>query len=141
MIYSIGQRTSNVTSGQPAQTILTAASRSVALLEYGIFMAAATASVFALGRPAANGVTPGTQALFQAEDPNAQASVTNGVLTWTTAPTSPTVAMRRWASPATVGTGVIWTFPRGLRIGTSSNLVAQNLATNGVTDQHAVIDE
>lgn len=141
MIYSIAQRTSNATSANAAHTILTGSGQRIALLEAGVFMGAATASTYALGRPAANGVTPGTQNLFQAEDPNGVASVTNGVLTWTTSPTSPTVALRRWASPATIGTGVIWTFPRGLVVAVSSNLVLQNLATNGVVDSYFVIDE
>jgi hypothetical protein len=141
MIYSIAQRTSNVTSGAASHTILTAASSRIALLEAGVFMGAATASQYGLGRPAADGVTAGTKSLFQAEDVAAPASVTNGVLTWTTSPTSPAVLFRRWSSPATIGTGVIWTFPRGLVVAASTNLALQNLATNGVVDSYFVIDE
>jgi hypothetical protein len=141
MIYSISQRTSNVTSGAAAHTINVAAGSRIALLEAGVFMAAATASTYALGRPAAAGVTPGTQSLFQAEDVAAPASLTNGTLTWTTSPTSPTIAQRRWSSPATIGTGVIWTFPRGLTVAASANFVLQNLAANGVVDSYFVIDE
>lgn len=141
MIYSIAQRTSSGVSGVAAHTIVTAAGARIALLEAGVFMGAATASTFSLGKPAANGVTASASTLFQAEDPNAVASVTNSVLAWTTSPTSPTLPHRRIALPATIGTGVIWTFPRGIIVPISANYVLQNLATNGVADSYFVSDE
>lgn len=140
MIYSIAQRSAAGTTAVAAQTILTGANR-IALLEAGVFLGAATASTFGLGKPAANGITATAQALFQAEDPNAIASVTNGVTTWTTSPTNPTIAHRRISLPATIGTGVIWTFPRGVLVPINANYVLQNLATNGVADSYFAIDE
>ena len=140
-IYAIGRRTTNVTSGQSAHTIYTASTDRAALLEAGIFMGAATASSYSLGRPAAAGVTPTSPVLLLAEDPANPAATVNSALAWGTSPTNPTADLRRWASPATIGTGVIFTFPRGLMIAISSNFVLQNLATNCVVDSYFVVDE
>jgi hypothetical protein len=140
-LYSIARRTTNVTSGQSAHTIYTAASDRGAILEAGVFMAAATASTYSLGRPAAAGVTPTSPVLLLAEDPGNPAATINSALAWGTSPTSPTNDLRRVALPATIGTGVIWTFPRGMIIAISSNFVLQNLATNGVVDSYFVCDE
>ena len=140
-LYSIARRTTNVTSGQSAHSLITAATDRAALLEAGIFMAAATASIYSLGRPAANGTTPTSPVTVLAEDPANPAATVTSALAWTTSPTSPTTDLRRWASPATIGTGIIFTFPRGLIIAVSANFVLQNLATNGVVDSYFVIDE
>jgi hypothetical protein len=140
-IYAIARRTTNAVSGAAAHTIYTAATDRAALLEAGIFMGAATASTYSLGRPAANGVTPTSPVLLLAEDPASPAATVNSALAWATSPTNPTTDMRRWASPATIGTGVIFTFPRGIIIAISQNFVLQNLATNGVVDSYFVVDE
>ncbi len=140
-IYSIARRTTNVTSGQAAHTIYTAATDRGALLEAGLFMAAATASTYSLGRPAAAGITPTSPVLLQAEDPGSPAASIYSALAWSTSPTSPTNDLRRVALPATIGTGVIFTFPRGLIIAISTNFVLQNLATNGVVDSYFCVDE
>ena len=140
-IYSIARRTTNVTSGAAAHTFYTPAGARVSLLEASIFMAAATASTYGLGRPAAAGATPTSPVLLQAEDPASPAATVNSALAWTTSPTNPTESLRRWASPATIGTGVIFTFPRGIIIAISSNFVLQNLALNGVADAYFTVDE
>lgn len=140
-IYSAARRTTNVTSGASSHALTTAAGDRAALLETGIFMAAATASVYSLGRPAALGVTPTSPVLLLAEDPANPVGTTSSVLAWATSPTNPTTDMRRWASPATIGTGVIFTFPRGIVMAVSQNIVWQNLALNGVVDSYFVVDE
>jgi hypothetical protein len=54
----------------------------------------------------------------------------------------PTAFFRRIALPATIGAGVIWTFPRGLVLATSASLLVWNLATNSAnTNVHVVVDE
>lgn len=149
MIYSLGQRTTVSTISAAAHTILTSATKRILLLEAGVFanpVGSGTTAIcgYSIGRPAANGVTPGTQNLFQADDQSAgsDASLTNGVLTWTTSPTNPTVALRRWAGPATVGVGIIWVFPRGILIKVSDNFVLQNVVGNtGFCDSYFNIDE
>lgn len=140
-IFSIARRTTNTTNGASAHTIYTASTDRGAILEKGVFMGAATASTYSIGRPAAAGITPTSPVLLLAEDPGNPVATINSALAWATSPTNPTNDLRRWASPATIGTGVIWTFPRGLIIAISANFVLQNLATNGVVDSYWVVDE
>ena len=109
--------------------------------EIGFFLAAATASTVGLGRPAAIGVTPTTPVDFQPEDPNdvLATGTIQSALAWTTGPTVPANLIRRISLPATIGTGVIWTFPEGLVIPVSGSLVLWNLAINSVLDAYAVV--
>jgi hypothetical protein len=51
---------------------------------------------------------------------------------WTTAPTAGT-ALRRMVLPATIGAGVIWTFPNGLVLPTSSFFVVWQFSALAVT--------
>jgi hypothetical protein len=143
MIISLSQRTTNVTVSNTAWTILTGATPGRArVLEIGIFLAAATASTFGLGRPAVVGVTPTTPVDFLPEDPAdvVATGIVQGALAWGTLPTAPANFFRRVSLPATIGTGVIWTFPKGLTIGVSGNLVVYNITANGVADMYAVVD-
>jgi hypothetical protein len=110
-------------------------------MELGFFLAAGTASTYGLGRPAAIGDTPTTPVDFLQQDP-AEVLAANAVLSaiaWGTGPTAPTAFLRRISLPATVGTGVIWTFPEGLVIPVSGSIVLWNLGTNGVVDAYAVV--
>jgi hypothetical protein len=49
--------------------------------------------------------------------------------------------MRRAAFPATIGAGIIWTFPRGLGLPISGSIVLWVIATASVVDVFAVADE
>jgi len=84
--------------------------RPVKIREIGISNNAATSSSVGLGRPANTPVAT-TSALGQALDPFAPASVCNLNTAWSTAPTIPSVFLRRVVLPATIGAGWIWTFP------------------------------
>jgi len=141
--YTLGVRTSSGTSGAAAWEIRTSANVRARILEVGVFLAAATASTYGLGRPAAIGVTPTSPVDFQPEDPADPIVVgqVQSALAWATGPTVPAAFLRRIGLPATIGTGVIWTWPNGLVIPISSSIVLWNLATNGVVDAYAVIDE
>jgi hypothetical protein len=110
-------------------------------MEIGLFLAAATASTFGLGRPQAIGVTPTSPVTVLQEDPGDPAGTVQTALAWGTAPTVPLQFFRRISLPATIGTGVIWTFPRGLVIPISSSLVVWNITATGVADIYVVIDE
>lgn len=143
MRLSIGVRTSSGTDASAAWEIRTGATPGrFKLIELGIFLAAATASTYGLGRPQAIGDTPTSPVDFLPEDPNDV--IANGVvqsaLAWSTGPSVPSNFLRRISLPATIGTGVIWTFPEGIVIPVSSSLVLWNLASNGVVDAYAVID-
>lgn len=110
------------------------------VLEISIIQATATACSYGLGRPQAIGVTP-VNVLFQADDPGDPASVMNGSLSWGTSPTVPLIYHRRWNSAATVGVGIVWTFPRGLVIPASGSLVIWNITTTVACDINCILDE
>src|SRR5207247_1118984 len=112
------------------------------VLELHTFLAAATASTYAIGRPAAIGVTPTAPVTVIAEDPAHPAGTVTTAVAWGTGPTVPANFFRAISLPATVGAGVIWTFPRGMLIPVSCGLVCWNLATNSAAvDNVAVVDE
>lgn len=143
MRVTLGVRTSSGTNAEAAWEIRAAATPGrLKIMELGFFLAAATASIYGLGRPAAIGDTPTTPVDFLQEDlaEVLAANVALSALAWGTKPTAPTAFLRRIALPATVGTGVIWTWPKGLVIPVSSSIVLWNLGTNSVVDAYAVLD-
>lgn len=142
MKLSLAVRTTGNADATPAWEIRTGATPGrIKVHEIGIFLAAATATTIGLGYPAAIGVTPTTPVDFVSEDPNdvLASGVVQSAMAWETAPTIPANFLRRISLPATIGTGVIWTFPEGLTIPVSSGLVLWNLALNSVLDAYAVV--
>ena len=111
------------------------------LMQLEIFLAEATASVFGLGRPAAIGVTPTTPVDFDPEDPNdvIASGAIQSALGWATPPTVPAKFIKRLPAPATVGSGIIWTWPEGLVIPVSSALVVWNITANALADMKAIL--
>lgn len=143
MKVTLGVRTADGTDAAAAWEIRTGSTPGRAkLLEIGFCLAAATASIIGLGRPQAIGDTPTTPVDFLPEDPNnvLASGVIQSALAWGTGPTVPTAFLRRIGLPATVGVGVIWTFPEGIVIPVSSSIVLWNLGTNSVLDAYAVLD-
>lgn len=143
MRLSLAVRTSETTGSAPCWEIFTGSTPGrVKILEIGITLAAATASTFGLGRPQAGGVTPTSPVDFQVEDPNdvLASGVIQSALAWGTAPTEPANFFRRVSLPATIGTGIIWTFPQGLVIPVSSSLVIWNISAVGIADMYAIAE-
>ena len=141
-IYSISQRTSSGTAATAAWEIIsTSAQVRPAILELGLTQNAATAGVFGLGRPQAKGVTPTTPQTSLAEDYNEVVGNTTVAVAWGTGPTVPLNFFRRISCPATIGAGVIWTFPRGLIIQSNFSIVLWVIATAPVVDVYAVTNE
>jgi hypothetical protein len=140
-IYSLAGRTSTFTATTTACVQwLAAATGRPRIMEIGYTSTAATAHVLGFGRAAAVGVTP-VNVLFQAEDPGDPASIVNGSLSWATSPTIPAQFLRRFNLPATVGAGIVLTFPRGVLIAISAAMVLWNIATSVASDVWCVIDE
>lgn len=139
-ISSLAQRTTNLTIAQACIEWRTPATVRPKVLEISIVQATATAQSLGLGRPQAIGVTP-VNVLFQRDEPNDPASVINGSLSWATSPTVPLIFHRRWNSAATIGVGIVWTFPRGLVIPISSSLVVWNITASVANDISCVLDE
>lgn len=138
-IQSQGARTSGLTIANANFGIYPPATVRAALLEYGMIQATGTAQSIGLGRPATNGTASGA-VLFQQDDPGDPASVVNGHITWSAQPTAPTIFHRRWNSAATIGVGIVWTFPRGLVIAASGALVGWNITAAVAMDVNAVVD-
>lgn len=142
-IYSQGANTTVTTTGAGALDLKAAAANSPKVLEFGVSLAAATASTYSIGRPGNDGsVAQTSPVLVQAENPGDPAGQTGTAVAWSTAPTVPTVHLRRITLPATIGAGVIWTFPRGLTCPVTKGIVLWNLATNSAnTNVWVVVDE
>lgn len=140
-IYSIGVRTTSTTTGAACFEIRSNALNRPRILEIGISINAATASVFGLGRPQAIGITPTTPVDMQGEDGADPIDTTfETALAWATPPTVPLVFLRRVSTPATIGAGVIWTFPNGLVIPVSFSIVVWNITTTSLADIWVVAD-
>lgn len=137
----IANRTSGVSSASPALELIAGAS-GLSLATVEIFMAAATASLYGLGFPAAKGVGPTTPVAGICEDNFNQVVLGKTALAWgTTAPTAPTAFVKRTAFPATISASSKWEFKNGLYIPPGATLVIWNLAANGVIDVNIAWDE
>jgi hypothetical protein len=142
-IYSQAQNTTVVTAAAPAFDMKASASNSPKLMEIGINLGAATASTYGLGRPGNDGSVVQTSGLAVLPENIADpAGNTTTAVAWGTAPTVPTTFLRRIYLPATIGAGVIWTFPRGLTMAASKGLVLWNIAASSAnTHIWCVLDE
>jgi hypothetical protein len=143
-IYSVANRTTATATATPCLEAIAGANLGYRMLECGISINAATASVFGFGRPAAIGITPTSPVTVLAEDGgNTAAGNTTTALAWGTAPTAPTNFFRRVSLPATVGAGIIWTFPRGVIVLKANTSVLWNPSggSNSVADVWNVVDE
>lgn len=140
-LASVAVRTTNVTINNANQEIVTTAGVKCRVLELSLIQATGTAQSQGLGRPAVAGVTPATQSTFQRDDSADSACVTKTSLTWGTSPTAPSVYHRRWNSAATIGVGIVWTFPRGLIMPVSASLVTFNITAAVAMDVNIAIDE
>lgn len=108
---SLERLTTGTGSGAACLEIIAGASKGFWLRQIDISIAAATASVFQFGRPAAKGVTPTTPVLLLPEtsgDPTTIQAAT--ALAWATPPTIPTQFYRGGQLQALVGDRLSWTF-------------------------------
>jgi hypothetical protein len=140
-LASLALRTSNVTIANANCELRTTAGVKARVLEFSLIQLTGTASSYGFGRPAAQGVTPATTSTFQRDEPNDPACVTTVSLTWATSPTAPTNYHRRTNTAATVGVGIVWTFPAGLVVPVSASLVCFNITASVALDVNFAIDE
>lgn len=139
----ISNRTSGVGSGAAALEIIAPVQVQTVLRRMLISLAAATASTYGLGRPAAAGITPTTPLRVQSLSGGQPAEYeTRTALAWATGPTVPAQFFRRWSSPNVIGSFIEWTWDcGGLIIPAGTSLVLWNLAANGVVDVDITTDE
>jgi hypothetical protein len=149
-IFSIGKTSAAVavTGGGILGELSATTSNRVKVREIGVFLnsAAGGAVTVAVGRPG-NTPTTGTAALGVAEDMVDTQTALASLITagWAVAPTVPTLIYRQITLPATIGAGVIWTWPPGeeLALGLTRNLglaiwvTAQTIAASQTCSIHA----
>ena len=141
-IYSISQRTTATSAASAAWEIIsTSAQVRPAMLEFGFTQVTGVAGSYGIGRPQAKGITPTTPQTSLAEDYGEVAGNTTVAVAWGTAPTVPSNFFRRITCPATIGAGVIWTFPRGLIIQSNFSIILWIIATAPVLDVYCVTNE
>lgn len=142
-IYSQAVNTTITTITAPAFDLKASAANSPKVMEFGINLGAATASRYGFGRPGNDGSVAQTAGLaVLAENPADPTGQTTTAVAWTTAPTVPTTFLRWVWLPATIGAGIIWTFPRGLTCPVSKGLVMWNTTANSAnTTVWVVVDE
>lgn len=138
--YSLGNRTSNVTLAAAALEIIAPAG-GTRIMGIEITMAAATASVFGIGKAAAIGVTPTSPVALVSEDSGRPATLTTTALAWATPPTVPAKFIRRVNLPATIGANVKVVFDTGVTLASGESLVLWNITLNGVSDVNVICEE
>lgn len=137
-LYSLALNTTVTTTGAAAWDIKAAATNKPAVYEISGNLGAATASTYGIGR-AGNTPTQTSPVLVQAEDPADPTGLSGCAVAWSVAPTVPAQMFRRVSLPATIGTGFIFSFPRGLTIASSASLLLWNLATNSANTNVYVV--
>jgi hypothetical protein len=143
-LYSLAQRGTVVTSGNALIDVACSTGIRPRVMEWGLFLGAATASTYSLRRTSALG-TRTTPTALVAEDPADPAltgiNLIDSAIAFSVEPTEVTAKLRSIGLPATIGVGVIWTFPRGITIANSLSLAIINDAANSAaTDCHIVAD-
>lgn len=124
MLYELGRATTVTTTATPVWELMTSG-RSISVLEIGIFLNAATASTFQLGRPGNTPTTGTAQTATQnTMQVGAATASAGGIILsgWGTAPTVPAAGnIHRMAGlPAAIGNGIVWTWNPGEMMITST---------------------
>jgi hypothetical protein len=131
-------------SNQALGWLRSTTAKDMRIWEVGVYLSGGTAAAtdIGLGRPAAISLTP-TALTPQAEDTSTAAAACTGSVAASTKPTIPANFLRRFGVPATVGAGIIWTFPLGIVIPSGPNeLVAWNIgASTSTFSGYFVYDE
>lgn len=108
------------------------------LVEMTVSMAAATASIFQLGRPAAKGITPTTPKAAQEQHGVRVGGVTSAVA-WATEPTVPASFLATFHLAATIGSRVQQEF-QDLWIPPTQTIVLWNSSATGAAIVSGVVE-
>lgn len=111
-------KTSGAAAGWVFQIRQPATNRDLRLTELGLYSTTAAAGTYGLVRSSTVGATFTTTVLGQAHDPQAAAATgtIDTAITTAPAPVSTTNFWRTAVFPATLGSGVIWTWPYGINV-------------------------
>ena len=141
-IYFLSLNTTVTTITAAAWDVKAASTNQPRIMELGLNLGAATQSSYGIGRTG-NTATQTSPTLLQAENPGDPAALTGCAVAWSVAPTVPSQFFRRVIMPATIGAGIIYTFPRGLILAAAAaSLCLWNITANSAsTNVHVVADE
>jgi hypothetical protein len=141
-LYRLAQNSVVTTSGNAAADMACSTGVRPKLMEWNIFQGAATASTFSLRRTTALGTRTSPVALV-AEDPGDPAlagiNLVDMAVAFSVEPTEATVRLTLIHLPATIGTGVIWTFPRGMTLANSLSFAIILDGTSAASHDHTCI--
>lgn len=140
-IYSLSLNTTVTTTNSPCWGFLAQSDENPTIYELHIDLGAATASSYGFGRAAAAGTQTSGVSVLPHGPSNATSGKSTAAVAWSAAPTVPAQYLRRKSLPATIGAGVIWTFPDGLGVAAASEMVLWNLATNSASLNVTVVSE
>jgi hypothetical protein len=139
-VYGIERLTSATSIAAATYELRTASTDRGKVERISIFIRAATASVYGIGRPAAIGVTPTSPATWLALDPAEPAGTVQTALAWGTGPTVPANFFKR-IQLAVNSEGIILTFPTRLVIAVSSSIVLWNITATAVCHVNVMGEE
>lgn len=147
-IYSLAANSAAVTQGAAACEIRSTSAHKPKIFELGFsqsVLPATTSISMGIGRPAAIGQNPGGPVkVIDEQDGNGPTALTTMATAWGTAPTVPANFFRRTTvTNATLGTGAIFSFPRGLALAITSSVVLWVITVSSSVglDMWAVVDE
>lgn len=141
-LYRLAQTSTSTTSGNVAADMACSTGVRPKLMEWDLFLGAATASTFSLRRTSALG-TRTTPTALVAEDPGDPAltgiNLVDMAVAFSGEPTEVSAKLASIGLPATIGTGVIWTFPRGMTLANSLSFAIVHDATNAASHHHTCV--
>lgn len=143
-IFALAQRTVQTAAANMAFELVTGANNAARLLEFGFTENGATAGVFGWGMSGGASTTPTKVGVLAEDNGNSTAGATSGAVAWVTQGTVPANFFRRVSMPASIGAGLVWTFPRGqlfLKNGGTADPYFWIIATAPVCDIWFVVDE
>src|SRR5690349_21364756 len=120
--YNIGFSKAALSAAGLIAQLRAGSGRDLRIFEIGLFANTAVNAEVGLIRPTAVGATFTSTSVGAALDNASAAGVAVVDTAATTAPTIGTNYMRRIQLPATIGAGVIWTFPLGINVPVSTSI-------------------
>lgn len=141
-LYRLAQSSTVSVSGNAAADVACATGVRPKLFEWDLFLGAATASTFSLRRSTALGTRTSPVALVPEEPGDPVLTGINLIdmaVAFSVEPTKAAVKLASIGLPATIGTGIIWTFPRGMTLANSLSFCIVGDATNAASHHHTCV--
>jgi hypothetical protein len=140
-IYSIDLASTSTASTTALGDFKAASSNQPRIIDVAVNLGTANATNIGLGRAANTPVQTGATFLIP-DNPNDPNGLSACATTWSVAPTVPAQFLRRAQLVGVIGAGIIWTFPRGLIVASSGDIVLWNIAAGTAPENfHFMEDE